>query len=45
MESGAGKMGEWLIKKGIAKDDASAQKILIVFIIVCFIGTIYFINK
>ncbi|MFA6430748.1 MAG: hypothetical protein WC229_03755 [Candidatus Paceibacterota bacterium] len=45
MESGSGKMGQWLIKKGIAKDDASAQRILIIFIIVCFVGTMYFINK
>jgi len=45
MESGAGKMGEWLIKKGIAKDDKQAQIILVVFIVVCFIGAMYFINK
>ncbi len=45
MESGSGKMGQWLIKKGIAKTDQQAQIILIIFIIICFIGTMYFINK
>lgn len=41
MESGAGKMGEWLIKKGIVRDDAGAQKLLITLIIICFVGIVY----
>ncbi len=45
MESGSGKMGQWLISKGIAKDDASAQKILIVFIVIAFGVIIYTMNK
>ena len=32
---------QWLIKKGVAKDENQANLYMIIFIIVCFAGSIY----
>lgn len=36
------KLAGWLIKKGLAKDESGAQKIMIAIIIICFAVAVYY---
>lgn len=38
-----GAMAQWLIKRKIAKDESSANKMLVAFIVICF-GLIIYLN-
>ena len=38
-----GGMANWLIKHNLAKDEASANKILIIVTILCFVLSAYFV--
>jgi hypothetical protein len=40
-----GTITDLVIKMGLAKDEKSANIVMIVFIIVCFIASIYFLIK
>jgi hypothetical protein len=39
------KMAEWLIKKGLAKDENGAKTIMIVLALICFALTIFVIIR
>lgn len=39
------KMVEWLIKKGLAKDEKGAKAILIIVALICFALTVFVIVK
>lgn len=41
----SGGISSWLIQKGVVKDDAGAQKFLLIVAVVCFLLTLYFIFK